>query len=317
MFKKIVEQIERFDSIVLFGHSHPDGDCYGSQIALRELIKSRYPNKRVYAVGSGMPEFFSSMAKMDIVSDDIIKESLAIILDANDLSRIEDKRVYDAKAYAKIDHHVDVHSFTEGPEVIVEDANSTCELIVDLAFRENFEINKIAAKGLFLGILTDTARFQYCVDFAKVFEICKYLINKGADPYSMYQILNARDESYLQLVGYVYSHYQKTKAGTLYMIFDREDIEKLGGKDSIEIANQVRLLGNVKGYGVWVFFVERSDGRLSAEFRSNKYNVQSVASRHGGGGHTHAAGMTVPKFDREFIKEVLNECDELIQKEIM
>ena len=59
MFKEIVSLIERYDSVCIFGHIHPDGDCYGSQIGLRELLKTRYPEKKVYAVGSGLPDFFS------------------------------------------------------------------------------------------------------------------------------------------------------------------------------------------------------------------------------------------------------------------
>ena len=40
MFKKIIEQIEKYDSIVIFGHVNPDGDCYGAQVGLREIIKA-------------------------------------------------------------------------------------------------------------------------------------------------------------------------------------------------------------------------------------------------------------------------------------
>ena len=312
MFEKIIEQIERYDSIVLFGHSHPDGDCYGSQIGLKEVIKLRYPYKKVYAVGDGLPDFFSEISPMDEISDEVIKNSLVFILDANDLGRAGDSRIYLAKAYAKIDHHVDLFTFKEGPEVIVETANSTCELIVDLILENNWEINKKAANALFLGILTDTARFQYCVDFYKVFDYNRWLVSKGADPYMMYKKVNSRDEDHLKLIGHVYTHYQKTKGGTLYMVFDKETIHQFS-EDAVAIANNVRLLGDVKGYGVWVFFVEREDGRMTVEFRSNEYNIQKVAASHGGGGHIHASGLTVPKFDKELIQTILDECDEVIK----
>ena len=65
---------------------------------------------------------------MDQVSDEIIKESLAILVDGNDLSRMEDQRIYTAKAYAKIDHHIDTGGFTEGPFVVDVLANSTSYL---------------------------------------------------------------------------------------------------------------------------------------------------------------------------------------------
>ena len=38
MLKNIIELIEKYDSIVIFGHVNPDGDCYGAQVGLREII---------------------------------------------------------------------------------------------------------------------------------------------------------------------------------------------------------------------------------------------------------------------------------------
>ena len=314
MFREIISLIEENESICIFGHVHPDGDCYGSQIGLKELILTRYPGKKVYAVGSGLPDFFSLIGKMDIVSDETIKKSLAIIVDSNDLPRIEDKRVKLAKAFAKIDHHVDTNTFHEGPEVVVEDANSVSEIVCELAFIHNIEINKTAANALYLGILTDTNRFQYCNKFDYIFDVCKQLISHGAEPSKLYEILNMREESFLKFAGYVYSNYHKTEGGTLYFVFDKEAIKYFEPYDALDVANKVNLIGNIKGYKVWVGFVEREDGRLSAEFRSNELDVQSIAVKYGGGGHVHAAGMTVAKFDKEFIKQILKECDELIAK---
>ena len=314
MFREIISLIEENESICIFGHVHPDGDCYGSQIGLKELILTRYPGKKVYAVGSGLPDFFSLIGKMDIVDEETIKKSLAIIVDANDLPRIEDKRVNLAKCFAKIDHHVDTNTFHEGPEVVVEDANSVSEIVCELAFIHNIEINKTAANALYLGILTDTNRFQYCNKFDYIFDVCKQLISHGAEPSKLYEILNMREESFLKFAGYVYSNYHKTPGGTLYFVFDKEAIKYFEPYDALDVANKVNLIGNIKGYKVWVGFVEREDGRLSAEFRSNELDVQSIAVKYGGGGHVHAAGMTVAKFDMEFIKQVLKECDELIAK---
>ena len=315
MFEKIGKLISQHDTITIFGHIHPDGDCYGCQIGLREIIKSRYPEKKVYAIGSGLPDFFSLISPMDKVSDETIKNSLAIIVDANDLTRIEDKRVKLAKAFAKIDHHVDLHTFTEGEEIINEDGNSAAEMIVDFAIEQHYEINKTAANALYLGILTDTNRFQYCSDFERAFDTCKFLIEKGAIPSKIYEILNKREESFLRFAGEIYSKYQKTSGGTIYFVMDKNQIAKFEGFDALDVANKVNLIGNVKGYKIWVAFVEREDGRLSAEFRSNEFDVQSIACKYGGGGHVHASGMTVGKFDLNFIKQVLNDCDELIKKE--
>ena len=41
MFEKIISKIEEHDSIVIFGHRNPDGDCYGSEIALRNILRAK------------------------------------------------------------------------------------------------------------------------------------------------------------------------------------------------------------------------------------------------------------------------------------
>ena len=74
----------------------------------------------------------------------------------------------------------------------------------------------------------------------------------------------------------------------------------------------VNTLGNIKGYPVWAFFVEDSDHSAHVELRSNRYAVEPIASRHGGGGHVLAAGCTIPVFDLNIINEILDECDSLI-----
>ena len=75
MFEQILNKIEQYDSIVIFGHLNPDCDCYGSQIALRNILRNRYPNKKIFATGSGLKKFFKIIGPMDIVSDETIKNS--------------------------------------------------------------------------------------------------------------------------------------------------------------------------------------------------------------------------------------------------
>lgn len=58
MFTDIIQTIEASDSIVIGGHFAPDGDCYGSQIGLKEAILANFPHKHVYVVGSGLTQFF-------------------------------------------------------------------------------------------------------------------------------------------------------------------------------------------------------------------------------------------------------------------
>ena len=311
MFEKIIETIEKYDSIVIFGHINPDGDCYGSAIALKNVLKIKYPSKKIYAVGSGLPEFFSFMEPLDIIDENIIAKSLAILVDANDIPRMEDQRIKKALAFTKIDHHVDIGSFHEGPSVVDEDANSTCDLIYILSKELGVKITPAIANALYLGIITDTGHFQYVDDFSRTYKIAAEICSYGADPKAIDAILNLKEERLLKVKGYLLSNYKKTKGGALYLVINKETIRELES-DTNEISSMINLIGNVIGYPIWISFVEYENDKARLEIRSNGPNVQPIALRVGGGGHQHAAGATLPNLDKHVINSVLDDADNVI-----
>ena len=311
MFEKISNLIEQYDSVVIFGHHHPDGDCYGSQIGLRDVLRLNYPNKKVYAVGSGLRRYFDFISRMDVVDDEVIKNSLAVLVDGNDVSRMEDQRVTTAKAFMKIDHHMENGKFTEGPFVLDTNANSACELIVQFIRESGWKVNPTICNALFLGILTDTGRFQFVEDFPLCFEEASFLCENGADPKSINKILNITNVDALKFKGYVYTHYKMSEHGVIYLTFKKSILHKLHVSAS-KAGSMVNLLNNVLGYPIWAFFCENEDGTSHSEFRSNGPAVQPVAAKYGGGGHLHAAGVTLPDLSDETISMLIKDLDQAI-----
>ena len=313
MFESIVSKIEQYDSIVIFGHLNPDGDCYGSQIALRNILRLRYPHKNIYAVGSGLKKFFDIIGKMDVVSDEVIKESLAIVLDSNDLKRLEDQRAATAKDFAKVDHHIDTFTFHEGPEVIDDKATSTCELIYLLAKENNFEIDLVAASALYLGMMTDTARFQFATNFVRMFEIARDLCALGVDPILLNKTNNLVPASTLDIKSFIYSRVTKDERGIVYAVATKKERDALG-VTSQQIVGNTSLLSYVAGYPIWLIASETDIGGMQVEMRSSIHNVQKIATHFGGGGHEFAAGFTIKEFKPEIIEELLNLCADAIKK---
>ena len=43
MFEKILEEIKKFDTIIIHRHKTPDGDALGSQIGLKNVLKATFP----------------------------------------------------------------------------------------------------------------------------------------------------------------------------------------------------------------------------------------------------------------------------------
>ena len=62
IFLDILNKIKEYDTIIIHRHVRPDGDCIGSQMGLKEIIKQNFKDKKVYAVGDDIPEYLSTIS---------------------------------------------------------------------------------------------------------------------------------------------------------------------------------------------------------------------------------------------------------------
>ena len=160
MFKEILKTIEAYNRILVHGHIRPDGDCYGSQFGLAEIIKENYPEKDVHVVGdtSDFVSFLGTPEKATI-TDEMYKGALAIVVDCGSADRVSDQRYQTADKVIKIDHHIaQVHY---GDIVYVEEESpACCQIITKFAKEMGLKINEKAAFALYTGLVTDTGRFR-------------------------------------------------------------------------------------------------------------------------------------------------------------
>lgn len=308
MYRTIWEKISQYDTVTIFGHVIPDGDCYGSQLGLKNAIKENFPNKKVYALGSGIPKFFSLIGEMDKVDDEIIKSSLAIVVDTANLNRIEDQRYSLAREVIKIDHHLLQDHFGE-PEVILNDKISCTQIIGDMLISLNIPFGKETALPLFLGLVTDSGRFLYQPISENAYRVAGALSSTGCDIQSLYDLLYEVDEKILRFRGYIYSNYKKTKNGVIYLTIPKEVI-KMYELDYNTCASLVNSVSGIKGSPIWVFFSESENGLVRVEFRSKGVPVQPTAVKFGGGGHLQAAGCRLDTL--EDYKYVVEELDKVL-----
>ncbi|MCD8209354.1 MAG: bifunctional oligoribonuclease/PAP phosphatase NrnA [Coprobacillus sp.] len=312
MFSKILSAIQASSSIVIFTHMNPDGDSYCSTMAMKDLILLNYPTKQVFVTGSGHETYTRIYGDTDVVSDETIKGSLALILDCRDINRIEDDRVKLAPRKVLIDHHVSLETF-DGDSVDDVHASSTCELVVDFIKESDLLMNERIANILYLGLCTDSGIFQFADDYARLFNTAQYLVEMGAEPKFAYSIINCENERDLTFKDYIYSHYQMSEHGVIYLVVDYETISNFDYTTN-QVATMVHLLGNVKDYPIWIFFVENQDSSLRCEIRSSQIEVEPIAASFGGGGHPYAAGLKLPLFEEKVINAIVGAYDEEIQR---
>lgn len=314
MINKLLSHIKESDSIVIHSHIYPDGDAYGSQIGLKEFIKENFPGKKVYVVGSGLPNFFSMLGKPDEIDDEIALNSLHILVDASEDQRFENNYFELSEKRIYIDHHILNYEPFSLLSIFDVNASSTSEIIARLLFQSGLKINKRCANALLLGLITDTGRYQYLKDPSITFNIALKLISFGANQDEILKLLNVVNERELDIKIEIYKKIIKDKCGLIYVSFTSEDLKRLKLKSHIA-CNYVNLLANVKGYPVWFIQSETEEGGMRYEFRSRDLDIQSIAKKYGGGGHKTACGLTLYPENLHFKDNVFEDLKNLVMKE--
>lgn len=306
MFEKILDAIKQFDTIIIHRHSKPDGDALGSQIGLREIIKENFPSKTVYAVGDGSSRYgFMEGSQMDQIDDSAYNNALAIVLDTSAAALISDDRYKTAKQTARIDHHIFCEEICD-IEVTDTSYESCCGLITEFALESNLKLSPLAAKSLYTGMVTDSGRFRYDSTNANTFRLASHLMEAGFDTNEIYAQLYADDFSFIRLRAQFVLKIQFTENNVAYIYTTKEEAATYNA-DTFTISRaMVGTMGDIKGVNIWVNFTETEDGVL-AELRSNKYNINPIAVKYGGGGHAKASGATLKSREEAF--KMLNDLN--------
>ncbi|MDY6430063.1 MAG: bifunctional oligoribonuclease/PAP phosphatase NrnA [Bacilli bacterium] len=304
--QELLNIIKEHSSIVIFGHKLPDGDCFGCQVGLKEIIKENYHKKDVYVAGSGVKSLFPVLGYPDKdIPDEVYKNSLAIIVDCSAICRVEDSKIHLCKEYIKIDHHK--HNEEEDfphPYLVQEGRIAAGEIIVDFALAHKLRINVKAARALYVAILTDSGNLKYYGTTPHTFDIINFLLSIVDNPKECFDAAFYVDEETKRARAYIKNHI-KIDGQVAYCIFRKEQYEKI--KVPYEIASScVNTIGTLCETNIYVLFAETPTNRVRVEFRSNQmYPVNGVAMECHGGGHRYAAGCEIEN-SSEAIKNVLN-----------
>ena len=292
MFETILEQIHKFDRIIIHRHTNPDGDAMGSQIGLKHILKENFPGKEVYVVGDPAKHYsFMDDSIMDEIPDAYYADALAIVLDTSAKRLISDDRYATAKATARIDHHLFVEEICQ-TEVIGTSYESCCGLITAFAMESGLRLTPLAAQSLYTGMVTDSGRFRYDSTSSQTFRLASFLMEQQFSTNEIYRNLYADDFARIQLKAKFVLKIQFTEKNVAYIYTTREEMQQLG-MDTFSISRgMVGTMSDIKGVDIWVNFTETEQG-VACELRSSKYNINPIAVKYGGGGHAKASGATV------------------------
>ena len=306
MFETILQEIQSYNTIIIHRHNKPDGDAMGSQIGLKQLILENFPGKVVYAVGDD-PRFYGFMegSEMDVIPDDAYENALAIILDTSARHLISDSRYETAARTARIDHHIFVDKIAD-TEVTDTGFESCCGLIAQMAQECGWKVNRLAAKSLYTGMVTDSGRFRYDGTTANTFRNAAFLMEQGFDTNEIFRGLYADTIESKQLKARFILKIQFTPNKVAYIKTTLEEFRSYKADTFTISRGMVNTMADISGVSIWVNFTETDKGIL-CELRSNAHNINPIAVKYGGGGHAKASGATIP--DWETAEKMLRDLD--------
>ncbi len=304
-FKEIEEIILKYNSIVIFHHINPDGDCLGSQFGLKQLIISNFPNIKVYAIGKSNNVLSFMDFKHDPIPDDeTLNKSLAIVVDANYLNRIQNSELITNKKIKdvlRIDHHIGGDDLNTVYSWVDQTYCASAEQLAKLAITLKWKISKKAAEYIYLGIYTDSGRFFFDKTTSRTFGLVSKLLETKFDVQSIHNNLSKRSEKEIKFLKEVLNNYE-TKGNVIYYFLSYKKSNELNL--TVENKNRVDFLANINPYTIWIFFIEQEDGAIRVRLRSSIHNVHQIAIKYDGGGHEKASGAIIK--NKKKIIEIIN-----------
>lgn len=306
--RKILNKIKEYDTIIIHGHKRPDGDCYGAQFGLKNIIKESFPDKNVYVVGQ-RSEFVDFVGKMDEISNETYQNALSIVVDTAVEDRISDERYTLGKEVIKIDHHIPIDQY--GDIQWVDTSFPSCAQMIAYFYYKNKKELKLTLDGaiaLYTGIVTDTGRFRFRGVTELTHQMAGMLISKGVDVEYIDNQLSTETLEMIALKGYVYSNFV-TKNGFVYLKMTRDVINKYQVTDE-QAASMVSLIGGIEGFPVWALFIEYPS-EIRIRLRSNGPTIDKLANKWGGGGHQKAAGCRLNDWSE--LDQFIKDAEEVVQ----
>ena len=306
IFKKIYHKIKKYDEIVIARHVGPDPDAIASQISLRDSIKLTFPNKKVYAVGTGVSKF-KFYGLLDKIDENTLQNPLLIVLDLPNVLRVDGVDVNNYKEIVKIDHHPGEDKMGE-VEYVDESASSTCQMVIELILDTKLKINKKIAENLFLGVVSDSDRFLLSYTTVKTFEIIARLIRETNIQFpSLYNILYDRPISEIRFFGYLASNIIVTENGFAYIKITEEIIKEYG-VDVATASNMVNDFNFIKEIIAWMFITYDEHQEIyKINIRSRGPIINEIAGKFNGGGHKYASGIRTT--DVRELDNIINDLD--------
>jgi phosphoesterase RecJ-like protein len=279
-------------------HVRLDGDAVGSELALFETLRGLGKEAVVYNQDR-TPHMYGFLPDADVIVNRIgplDAFDAVFILDCSEIERVGDEatRIAGIRRIINIDHHISNDRY--GHLTLTDPkASSTGEMIFRLVDGMGIEITRDMAVNLYTAILTDTGAFRYSNTGPGTFATAGRLLEKGADPAWIAQMVYETCPSVkIRLLGRALSTLEFDWQGRIGAVTVSKKMLEEAGAQWEHTEGFVEFPRSIDGVQVAAFFSEIGEGIYKVSLRSKgSFSVEEVARRFGGGGHINAAACRI------------------------
>jgi phosphoesterase RecJ-like protein len=303
--------LEQASSIGIISHRHPDPDCIGSNISLREILLKM--GKKVDSLClNEPPPSCRGLKDVNVFKTGFPADSydLLICLDCGSKSQIGfDLPDLSSRPFLiNIDHHTSNDHYGD-LNLVYDTYSSTCEIIFRLMEIWEKPVSRDIATALLMGIYFDTGSFMHSNVSEKLLEIAGKLTAAGADLKLIKSDLfqNFSLPKY-HLWGQTLENIKITPQGSAVAVVTPEHLsscqacpDDLGG-----LIDYVCMAHNSK-FAVVINQEKPDQIRGSLRTREDNVDVFQIARKLGGGGHKKASGFGfTARIEQQIIWKITN-----------
>jgi phosphoesterase RecJ-like protein len=313
--EQIKDRILESRKIAVLSHLRPDGDSICTSLSLLHMGEMLGKEMGVF-IKDPLPFPFNNFPNVDRIQIGEMPHGIydcVILLECANVSRSGQSHL---ENYFKIniDHHHSNDLYADINWVDPESPAVAC-MIYRLGEELGITFTPQIATQLYSAIVSDTGSFQFSNTKADAFEICYHLVNHGAMPIQVTEMLfNNNPWEKVKLLGQVLSTLEMNPEGNIAIItMFKRFLDDLNLKE-IDTEDITTLARSVKEARMVLFFKEMKEDTFRVTIRSKAAaNAAMVAEHFGGGGHLHAAGFTVTGDYDTLIRDIPVEVNRLLK----
>lgn len=322
VFDSILKALKKARRILVLTHSRPDGDAYGSQLAMTLMLKAMGKEAHPWHE-EGLLEKFNFFPGSDLIRKppaDPESFDTVVAVDTAGFARlcVSPERYQRTGPLINIDHHVSNDGYGD-INCIVAKAPATGEILADLFEYGKLPLNREIAENLYAAISTDTGSFQYPSTTEETFRRAADLVRAGVEVGRLSSLIydNYPRRRILLLKELLNDlHFScDNQVASIALSADLARKLEVIPEDNEGLIDHIRA---IQGVVVAVFFEELPEGlvRISMRSKDSSVDVCKICQQFGGGGHQLAAGAK-PAGSLSEIRELVLKaaCDEICNRD--